>query len=299
MINPPERHLADGPGRLTRRTLLGGALAAVAAGAGCTPAARPPAGPTPYTVAALTGTDPFYVAHRGGGGNWPEMTAYAYAQAARVPGMKALEVSVCLSSDGVLVCSHDPTTTRLTGMPYVIAEQTWDTLSQLRVSGKETTDPRQAAQPFTRLDEVVDTYADRFVLFVEPKVGAATEPLMRRMAALGRPEQVVWKQPVNSSAFATAHNRGFTTWGYVLDEEGHVGDNLARFAASPEIDMLGAPQGAPDAFVTAVTTAAAAQGKPTIAWPIRSTADRDRVHALGCAGMMVSRPLQVMAVTGG
>ena len=80
--------------RISRRTLLGGVLAAAVAGCGR------PRSPTPdneFSVAALTAADPFYIAHRGGGGNWPEMTAYAYAQAAQVPGIKALEISVCLS----------------------------------------------------------------------------------------------------------------------------------------------------------------------------------------------------------
>ena len=71
------------------------------------------------------------------------MTAYAYAQAAKVPGLQAMEISVCLSADGVLVCSHDPTTARMTGTPYTIAEQTWATLSTLKVSGAETTEPDQ------------------------------------------------------------------------------------------------------------------------------------------------------------
>ena len=99
--------------RITRRTLLGGVLAAAAAAAVgrlCR------FGTAKVSVAALTADDPFYIAHRGGGGNWPEMTAYAYAQAAQVAEIKALEISVCLSADGVLVCSHDPTTTRLTGV---------------------------------------------------------------------------------------------------------------------------------------------------------------------------------------
>ena len=71
---------------LTRRAFLGGALALTAAGAGCsTP--RPTAGGAP-TVATLTAAQPFYIAHRGGGGNWPEMTAYAYARPPRFPACR-------------------------------------------------------------------------------------------------------------------------------------------------------------------------------------------------------------------
>jgi glycerophosphoryl diester phosphodiesterase len=277
---------------LTRRAFLGGALALAAAGAGCSPP-RPTAGGAP-TVATLTAAQPFYIAHRGGGGNWPEMTAYAYAQAAQVPGLQAMEISVCLSADGVLVCSHDPTTARMTGTPYTIAEETWATLSTLKVSGSETTDPGQAAQPLTRFDDVVEAYIGRFVLFVEPKVKPAADPLMVRMAALDQPERVVWKSPINSPGFAEAKRRGFGTWGYVLNEPAHTGDNLARYAASADIDLIGAPQGESESFITQVTQAGRANGKQTIAWPIRSPADRERVLELGCTGMMTSNLRQVL-----
>ncbi len=280
---------------MTRRALLGGALGVAAAwGAGCTSRTTAEA----VTVQSLTATEPFYIAHRGGGGDWPEMTAYAYAQAAKLPGISALEISVCLSADGVLVCSHDPGTRRMTGTDYTIADQTWATLSTLQVSAAETSKPSQPAQPLTRFDDVVDTYIDRFVLFVEPKVSAAAGPLMARMDALGQPERVVWKQPVNSRLFADAKRRGFSTWGYALDDDDHIGADLLRYAASPDVDMMGAPQGAPDALITRVSRAAADHGKQTIAWPIRSPADRERVLNLGCTGMMTSRPLEVLGIDG-
>lgn len=107
-------------------------------------------------------------------GLWPVATAHAYEQASGVPGRRALEISVCLSSDGVLVGSHDPPAARATGVDYTIAQQTWDYAVDLaRVSAAETTDPAQPARPLTRFDEVVDAYINDFVLFVEPEVGPA------------------------------------------------------------------------------------------------------------------------------
>ena len=134
------------------------------------------------------------------------------------------------------------------------------------------------------------------MLFVEPKVPPAAEPLMQRMAGLQHPERVVWKAPVNSATFVEAKRQGFATWGYVLNEPAHLGENLERLAASPDIDMLGAPKGESDAFITAISSAAERNGKLTIAWPILNVAERDRVRALGCRGMMTSRPLDVLEV---
>ncbi len=249
----------------------------------------------PRTVATLLSGDPFFIAHRGGGGNWPEMTAYAYAQAAKISSLKALEISVCLTADDVLVCSHDPTTTRVTGVPYTIREQTWDTLSKLRVRARNTSDPHQQSQPFSRFDSIAETYINDFVLFVEAKVPEANEPLMQKMVSLGHPERVVWKQWVTSSEFATAKQNGFGTWGYVLNEQKHL-DNLAQLAASPDIDMLGAPADESDAFVNAVVAAAAKNHKSTIMWAISTAEDEVRGRGLGCRGFMVSNVQAVLGV---
>ncbi len=280
---------------LTRRRFLG-----VAAGT----AALVGVGQTQLSSAALTEpatyadlfADPvFYVAHRGGGGDWPEMTNYAYRHAVQVPGIKALEVSVRLSADGVLVCSHDDNLLRTTGWDISVAKETWATLSTLWVDASETRNPLQLPRKFSRFDDVVDAFADEYVLYVEPKVSTADVPLMKRMVGLGHPERVVWKQPVNSRRFVEAKDNGFSTWGYVLDEPGHLGDNLLRYAASENIDMLGAPRSESDAFVTDIVAAAQANDKRTMMWAIRNPKDRARAIRLGCSGMMTSGVTSVLS----
>lgn len=278
-------------GRTSRRALLAGTLGAAAL-AGC--ARRPaPYVRTPMTTAVLAGEKPFYIAHRGGGDNWPEMTAYAYEQAAKLSTVQALEVSVCRSSDGVLVCSHDPTTERMTGVPYVIANETWKTLSRLMVSAKETLDPRQPARPFSRFDDIVDLYIDNFVMFVEPKTADSVHDLMAKMISLQQPGRVVWKQPINQPHFQEAKKAGFTTWGYVLNEPGHLGANLQRYAAAAEIDLLGAQSSQTNSLISTVSSAASRNGKATIMWPIHNVADRTRGLHLGCEGMMTSNIAEV------
>ncbi|MET0692338.1 MAG: glycerophosphodiester phosphodiesterase [Propionibacteriaceae bacterium] len=281
-------------GAINRRTLLAGSVATVLLGGVGVNRADAATTAGPATVSSLTKSDPFYIAHRGGGRNWPAMTAYAYEQASKIPNLTALEISVCITADGVLVCSHNPTTTDMTGVPYTIANETWDTLSSLMVSPKYTLDPKQPSRPFTRFDEVVDRYSDDFVLFVEPKVSAAAAPLMARMAGLKQPERVVWKQPINSWRFWPAKKRGFSTWGYVLDEPAHTGDNLLRYAASGDIDMLGAYNATSDELISQVVEAAGAEGKQSIMWEIKTLAQRERALSLGCAGLMTSNVVGVV-----
>ena len=279
---------------MSRRSLLASAVGVGLLATGCGRAPVTPETP-PATVSSLVAASPFYIAHRGGGGNWPEMTAYAYDQATALPSLRAIEISVCLSADGILVCSHDATTTRTTGVDYTIRSEQWATLAPLMVTSAYTTDPTQPARPLSRFDEVIEAHLDRYVVFAEPKTPEAIEPLFAKLVALDQPERVVWKQPINQPNFARAKSLGFATWGYVLDEPGHTyPPRLARFAASAEIDMLGAPRTQPDDFVAKVVRAASDNGKKTIMWDIRSTDDRARALSLGCTGMMTSNLTQVL-----
>lgn len=250
--------------------------------AGCTPAREP------ATVTRLLASEPFYVAHRGGRLDWPEMTLFAYEQAAALPFIQALEISVCLTSDGVLVCSHDPTTNRMTGVDHEIGQVPWSTLAPLTVSAEYTLDPTQPRRPLARLDEVLERVASSFVLFIEPKTAAALVPLQRRLVELAQPERTVWKQPINQPSFAWAKEQGFTTWGYALDEPSHSGERLKRFVADPAIDLIGIERTRTDAVISEVAGLARAAGKKTISWSIEDVAQRNRVLALGCQGLMAA-----------
>lgn len=53
------------------------------------------------------------MAHRGGGGLWPENTMYAFKRAVEM-GVDVLEVDIHSTSDGVLVVTHDETLERTT-----------------------------------------------------------------------------------------------------------------------------------------------------------------------------------------
>lgn len=272
---------------LSRRRLLGAAAGAAAlVGVGQTQ--RSAAEVLPVTYRDLVSDPVFVVAHRGGGGEWPEMTRYAYRRALWLPNVRAIEVSVRLTADGVLVCSHDDNLIRTTGVDVSVAESDWATLAGLRVDASETVNRLQPSRGFTRFEDVLSLLTDQHVIFVEPKSRAANPVLMERMVAWGAPERVVWKQPVNSKTFAEAKDNGFATWGYVLDEPAHLGDNLERYAASDDIDLLGAPRSGSDDLVSEIVAAAKANGKQTMMWEIRNLTDRARALRLGCTGLMAS-----------
>lgn len=279
--------------QVTRRELLLGGIALVASASGCE-SPRSPAVATKravYTFADLVSTNPFFVAHRGGGRNWPEMTAYAYEQAAKLPYIKAIEISIVVSLDGVLVCSHDPSTKRMTGVDYEIEKTTWPTLSGLMVTAGETRDPAQPSRPLTRLDEVIDVHLKNLVCFVEPKTRRTAEVLLERMIAAGHPERVVWKQPITSGRFAAAKEAGFHTWGHGVDESRLP--KLAGWAADPTIDMLGVGLDQPATIFRETVRAAQANGKSVMTWPVRTLEEKSRALQLGISGLMASDIVQV------
>jgi hypothetical protein len=285
---PPRQ--TDPPSPVRRRTLLAAGLGtAVATAWSCSArnpfASAPTPAPNELSVRSLTQSSPFFLGSRGGARDWPEMTLYSYQQAATVPKILAMEISVCGTADGVLVCSADPTTERMTGQDLTIALQTWQTLSALRVRSDQTKDPGQPAQPLARFDQVIDQFIDRFVFFVEPTNKMGIPSLLAKLISLDRPEHIVWKQPINSTRFGEARRHGFGTLGYVLDEPGHTGSNLRRLAASADIEMLGVSIARPAALLGDVLQVAGQYRKPAAAWNVQDRADLQRATKLGFQGI--------------
>ena len=161
------------PPLIARRTLLGGALATLVLGTACSNACGPPTAANPATMSALREQKPFYVAHRGGGGNWPEMTLYAYQQAAKVPGLRALEVSVCSELRRGAGLQPRPRHKRVSGVDYTIADQPWSMLSHGDGVRRGDHDPSQPARPLSRYDEVAAEFQDGFVFSSSPRWSGA------------------------------------------------------------------------------------------------------------------------------
>lgn len=236
----------------------------------------------------LLSTTPFYIAHRGGGANWPEHTMRSYSSAANY-GMKAIEISTLITSDGVIVCHHDQTTLRMTGTDLTIGSATYAQLAALTNTAANTDNPGQSREPIPKLSDVLDRYAKSHVLFIEPKIGGAWQADLRDLitSKIDNPDRVVWKQPVNAG-WSGAKSHGFTTWGYVLSGDTAHMNNLDEYINHPDLDMVGVERNSSDAHVQLVVGKATAAGKKVIMWEIRNKTDRDRAVALGCVGMMTS-----------
>lgn len=239
----------------------------------------------PYTVKDLLATKSFYIAHRGSGDNWPEHTMKAYSESVAL-GLKAIEVSVWASSDGVLLCHHDANTLRTTGQDLAIAATPYEALAQLQVDARAWLGPATPLEPIPRLRDVLDAFAQSHVIFLEDKGGSNADAIITMLQDYPDSRgHIVWKQPGMSPGHLYARQRGYTTWGYFASRE------LERIPEFEDrLDLLGVPALAPEAALRqAVDT-----GKAVIAWEVHRRWERDRLLRLGVRGMMCSNAPYVL-----
>lgn len=238
----------------------------------------------PYTLQDLLSTPSFYIAHRGSGDNWPEHTMRAYRNSTDM-GLKAIEVSVSATADGVLVCHHDLNTLRMTGTDLVISRASYAALESLRNDARAWLGPATELEPIPMLHDVLDAFAASHVIFLEDKQGTNAEAILQLLE--GYPDarkHIVWKQPATSSGHAIARDNGYTTWGYFASGE------LERTEAIDDVDLLGIPSFAPGEKVREFVDA----GKPVIGWEVHRRSERDRLLALGVRGIMCSNVRYVL-----
>lgn len=202
---------------LTRRTVL--ALGGVVVLTACTPAGG---ATTPSVPASAVSSDParrgvreliesasFLVAHRGSGDNWPEhsLTAYRNSLAA---GADAVEISVCATSDGVLVCHHDLSARRTLGLERDIADMTWSQLQSLQIDARTWLGPQTPLEPVSTLEDALAEIGDEALVFIEDKQGTNSSALLDLLDLQPRStERFVWKQWAPASQVTAAKARGY------------------------------------------------------------------------------------------
>jgi glycerophosphoryl diester phosphodiesterase len=228
--------------------------------------------------------DPFYIAHRGSGAEFPEHTMAAY-EASVAAGCNYIEVSVGITSDGVLVCLHDQTLDRTTNGTGTLLSHTWSAVRNNVTTELNTLlGVNWQPQPLPALRDVMDRFFNKVVIFIEPKSNASVVPL-QQMLLNEYPnfqESVIWKSYYGANTFSWAKNTaGMTTWAYLdattLDPALDAVDSL--------VDMWGLPIAMTDIRMQQI----AARGKPCISWEVHRKSDVSRLVANGVQGMMCSQ----------
>lgn len=232
------------------------------------------------SITNLTAVTPFAIAHRGSGGEFPEHTLAAYTSALAA-GAEAIEVSVHLTADGVLVCFHDTTLDRMTDHTGPIADWTYAALrEQVRVTPQGLLGAGWVDQPIPTLAEVLDALYGKAVIFLEAKSNDAIVPmrdyLLERYPGYAR--GVVWKAHYGQGGLADRKSEGWTVWAYM--DAGTL--DAALDAVDASVDMWGVPYGMTDTRIGDVV----ARGKPVICWEVHRHSEITRLTGLGVDGLM-------------
>ncbi len=237
------------------------------------------------SVEDMVGRPEFYLAHRGGSADDPEMTMEAYRNSA-ARGYGALEISLARSSDGIWFGLHDESldrTSQVQDLPPA-SEMTWDEINRYQVTLNADSDP----QPYLAWTEFSSAFGRTHVLFVDPKYASDhIDEFLDMLAQDVGVEHAVVKGYGDDIALADkARARGFQTWGYYYTADYESG---LLAGTQDHWTMLGLNWDAPpDAWQQVVSF-----GKPVIAHIIANSAQRDAARRDGARGFQVANPDEV------
>ncbi len=296
---------------VSRRAAIGaigvGAVAGIAVGsgvtasltAGATPAPDTPTTPTvspPHTVAAWAAVrgNTYFIAHRGSGDVYPEHSAEGY-NAAVALGAQCIEVSVGMTSDGVVICMHDSTFDRTTNSTGQISTLPSTILRSVRLSAPQL-GPAWAQDPVPQVplfDDVLRELGGKVVMCIEAKDDAALEPVVQQVIRYGLTQSVISKVYFKSSSLQASKKAGLPVFAY-FGSAGEVTaaalNSLAK-SLDPATDYMVIP-----AFGTNSVTylddqlvrAAVATGVPVWVYPLHRRVDASHFFALGVQGAICS-----------
>lgn len=248
------------------------------------------------SISDMLASSPFFVAHRGGSENWDEMTMRAYTNAVAW-GAGALEVSLARTSDDVYFGLHDEYLDRVSlnspnGTTLNPKSMTWAQVQQYDVFGRE---------PFMRLEEVAAAYGDTHVFLIDPKFidrhnSTSRDRFFNKVKALFPDWQtrVVIKLfwGFNSDWGAAAKAAGFTTWGYLWDNDGL--SQLANASNRANFDWLGFNYDASEGDWSTVLS----WGKPVIGHVCPDAAAANAALSKGAVGVMAAGVKQIIPPKG-
>lgn len=243
------------------------------------------------SVTSLLAIDPFYVAHRGSGGEFPEHTLAGYDASVNA-GARAIEVSVNTTADGIPVCHHDQTLDRTTSGTGAVADRPYAALRETVTVdvGASLLGAGWSSQRLPTLREVLDRYLGRVVIFLEAKSNPSVPAVQALLGQYpGAQKSVVWKAYYGSNTLSWAKANGFTVWAYV---DASTTDTQMD-AVSANVDIWGVPHTMADSRIAAIV----ARSKPVMCWEVHRRSEVTRLTGLGVQGLMCSQYLYLSRST--
>lgn len=256
-------------------------LAAAAVGQQATIASR----------AAVRG-DSFYVGHRGSGDVYPEHTLEGY-QRAVAAGAQCVEISVQMTSDGVLVCLHDATLDRTTTATGTIAHLPSTALRGIRLNTPQL-GPAWSAEPRPMVplfDEVLAALGGRVAMCIEAKNDDAYPKVVATIGRFGLTDSVIVKLPHTSPRFAETKAAGFAVFAYFGSVADVTTENITALKAvlDPKRDYLVLPVSDKNGYTPdSLVDQAVRSEVPVWVFPAHRRVEARHFIDLGCKGIVTS-----------
>jgi glycerophosphoryl diester phosphodiesterase len=252
---------------------------------------------------------PLAIAHRGGGGLWPENTLYAFEHAA-ASGVDVIETDVHATADGELVIFHDDNLERTTNGAGRVSSLTLAELKRLDAGYRFSTDGgrsfplRGSGVNIPTLREVFEALP-RMRFNIEPKqsVPSITAPLCRLIREYGMTDKVM---VASFSGAVLVEFRRECPEVATSAATGEVANFLALQRAglassySPAMQALQVPEraGGFSVLTRDFVEAAHGRGLRVHVWTVNDEADMRRLFELGVDGIMTDYPDRLLKVLG-
>lgn len=249
----------------------------------------------------------FATAHRGGEGQWPSNTLYAFERALAL-GMDVLETDIHASADGALVIRHDPTVDSTTDGIGRIYDLTLTQIKALDAGATWTADGGQTF-PFRGLGITVPTLLEVFQAFpqarlsidIKPKDPAVVDALCQTLRAYDKLKQVVVGSfhdsqlrrfrllcPEVDTAAGVSETRSF----FLLSRAG-----LSRLYRSPaKAFMIPEYAGRLHVVTPGFVREAHARGLQVHVWTVNEAEDMRRLIDWGVDGIITDYPERLIAL---
>lgn len=265
--------------------------------------------PAPSNGGPFGGPEPLVLAHRGGMGQWPEHTLYAF-RAALAAGTDVLELDVRRSADRELVVFHDAELDRTTEGRGALAAASRAELGRLDAGYRFSTDGGRTF-PYRGRGLQIPSLGDVFdalpgvpaSIELKEDDGAAADALCAVLEQHGAGERVLvasfHQAPIDALRAACPSVATAATPGETL---------RFRLASAVGLPNLAVPQGValhlferlgPIPIVTpGFVSDARAQNLPVYVWGTEGAEGTRRLLAAGVAGITTDRPDDVLEVLG-
>ena len=264
----------------------------------------------PMSVHSFTETDrKLVIAHRGGAGQWPENTLFAFRNAIEA-GADALEFDVHATRDGELVVMHDATVDRTTDGSGRVDEMTWKALRELDAGYRWTPDGG-ASYPYRGMDlkapaleEVLSAFPDtRMIIELKDVSESARERFSRVIGSTPNPDRIVAASfQAESVKYIRDHNPGIATSATAGEVLLFWILNTARigFAFVPEGETMQVPPSFRDLpMVNARFVSDAHRHNVDVyVWTINEEEDMKRLLDHGVDGIITDYPDRLLSLLG-